>query len=491
MRRPRNSLTAALLASLLAAGCMPFTHSAYQRPSLPTEPGWEQPAPPTAAQSGQPDPSAESAPAQPSPAASARSEQQPAPQNPARIEPWWDEFQDADLSALVSRVLSVNADLAAAGIRLQQARLSARLATSQLFPTFTASLSSGATRPVDHAADWTDSSGASLGASWEVDLFGRLSAARSAARWEASATERDLAATRLSLIGTTVEAWWQLAYANERIAIGEQSLAYARKALDLVQLQYRAGAVSRLELRDAEQTVASQEASQAQLVQGRVEARNALAALLEQQVYPGPERQSLPRGELPEVQAGLPSSLLSRRPDLAAAELRLRESLATADAVRASFYPALTLTGALGTASDALARFFSNPSASLGAVLSLPFLNVDRVRLSTGIARADYEIAVKDFTQTFYDALRDTANALSSRIQLAQQGTALERSYAAAHDAEQLYERQYRAGAIPMRSWLDAQERRRGAENSLIENRLNRLNAQVALHQALGDEGER
>ncbi|MBS0399149.1 MAG: TolC family protein, partial [Proteobacteria bacterium] len=180
-----------------------------------------------------------------------------------------------------------------------------------------------------------------------------------------------------------------------------------------------------------------------------------------------------------------------RRPDLAAAELRLRKSLATADATRASFYPALTLTGALGTTSNALAGFFGNPTASLGAMLALPFLNVDRVRLSTGIARADYEIAVKAFKQGFYDALRDTADALSSRTQLGAQGAALERSYAAARDAEQLYERQYRAGAIPMRAWLDAQERRRSAENSLIGNRINQLNAQVALHQALGDEGLR
>lgn len=462
MRRPMKVFITGLLVSLAAAGCMPFTHSAYERPDLPTEPQWEQ---------------------TPSPASISK--------RSTRSGPWWDEFQDADLSALVNRVLSTNANLAAAGIRLRQARMSARLATSQLFPTFGGELSSTASRPLDQRADWTKSSGASLSASWELDLFGRLSAARSAAQWEAAATERDLAATRLALIGTTVSGWWQLAFANERIAIGEQSLAYARKALDLVQLQYRSGAVSRLELRDAEQNVAAQEASQVQLVQGRIEARNALAALLDQQVYSGPERQSLPRGELPEIEAGLPSTLLSRRPDLAAAELRLRKSLATADATRASFYPALTLTGALGTTSNALAGFFGNPTASLGAMLALPFLNVDRVRLSTGIARADYEIAVKAFKQGFYDALRDTADALSSRTQLGAQGAALERSYAAARDAEQLYERQYRAGAIPMRAWLDAQERRRSAENSLIGNRINQLNAQVALHQALGDEGLR
>lgn len=478
MRHPSiNALLSLSAGALLTlSGCLPFTHSRYQTPALPTDDAWNEAstggATPDMAAPGDTTNTAANLPAL----------------NAGHPAAWLDEFHDADLSALVQQVLARNADLAAAGIRLRQARMSARLATSQLFPTVAGSVSSSASRPVDHAADWADGSGASLSASWEVDLFGRLSATRSAARWEEAATERDLAATRLALVGTAVDAWYQLAYANERIAIGEQSLAYARQALQLVQLQYQSGAVSRLELRDAEQNVAAQEASQAQLVQGRVEAHNALAALLEQQAYRGPERPSLPRDALPEVTPDLPASLLSRRPDLAATELRLRKSLAIADATRASFYPALTLTGALGTSSAALANFVSNPAASLGAMLSLPFLNVDRVRLSTGIARADYEIAVREFTQGFYDALRDTSNALSARTQLARQGDALERSYAAARDAEQLYERRYRAGAIPMRSWLDAQERRRSAENSLIANRLSRLNAQVALHQALGDD---
>lgn len=449
--------TALILACLMAStACTSLTRSDYAVPDLPVAPTWQSPVDSGIAYDG----------------------------------PWWQAFGDQDLNSLVDQVLSVNGNLAAAGIRLRQARLSARLAATQLRPSPSGSLSTGASRPLEGGGTWNENASTSLGASWEVDLFGKLDATRDAARWEAQASEYDLAATRLSLIGTTVNGWWQLGYANERIALAESSLAYSRQALALVEVQYRAGAVSRLDLRDAQQSVAAQEASLTQLVQARTEARNVLAALLQQQIFAGPEPETLPVIALPAIDAGLPADLLARRPDLAAAELRLRQSLATADATRASFYPSLSLTGALGTASTSLLSFLSNPVASLASSLSLPFLDVEKVRLNTGIARADYEIAVEQFRQNFYDALRDTASTLSARGQYQAQAEALLRNYEAARDSEQLYERRYRAGAIAVRLWLDAQERRRTAESSLIANRYDQLGSQVSVYLALGGSGE-
>lgn len=401
---------------------------------------------------------------------------------------WWNAFEDARLTALVDEVLATNADLAAAGLRLKRARLSSDLARQALLPSFAAGLSSDASKALEGNSAWNRSSAASLSTSWEIDLFGRLDAQADAARWEAQATAQDLAETRLALVSTTVQAWWQLGYANEQIAIGDQSIGYVKRALALVQRQYDAGAVSRVELRDAQQTVAAQEAAQTQLVQARVEASKAIAALLDRQGYDGPKLTVLPTRAMPAIDAGVPASLLARRPDLAAAELRLRSTLATSDATVASYYPSFSLTGALGTASSALLGFFSNPAASVGAALSLSELNPAKVRLATGVARADYAIAVQDFRQTFYDALRDTQITLSARDQYIRQAQFLEANYVAAQDAERLYERQYRNGLIALRLWLDAQERLRSARSSLIQNRYNQLTAQVQVYQALGGE---
>ncbi|WP_404477731.1 efflux transporter outer membrane subunit [Novosphingobium sp. BL-52-GroH] len=459
MRQPNKPLRLRMLAVLalvpLAAACGGLVRKPYAAPAVPVAAGWD------ASPLGDPHKTGG---------------------------PWWNEFGDTSLSSLVEQVLATNADLAAAGLRLKRARLSSDLARQALLPSFSAGLSSDASKALEGNSAWNKSSAASLGTSWEIDLFGKLDAQADAARWEAQATAQDLAETRLSLVSTTVQAWWQLGYANEQIALGEQSIAYVKRALSLVQRQYDAGAVSRLELRDAQQTVAAQEASQTQLVQARVEAIKAIAALLDRQGYEGAELVTLPQRDLPAIDAGVPATLLARRPDLAAAELRLRSTLATSDATVASYYPSFSLTGALGTASASLLKFFSNPAASIGAALSLPELNPAKVRLATGIARADYEIAVEDFRQTFYDALRDTQITLSARDQYIRQAQFLQANYAAAQDAEALYERQYRNGFIPLRSWLDAQERLRTARSSLVQNRYNQLAAQVQVYQALGGD---
>ncbi|MCJ2181918.1 efflux transporter outer membrane subunit [Novosphingobium sp. 1949] len=458
---PSRAAPAVLLPALVSAlallsGCA-VTRSTYQAPSLPTAAAFSVTQPGTAA-----------------------------PQGAA----WWNQFADPQLDALMTQVLAANADLAAAGLRLRQARDTAALARWGVFPTTSASASSDASKALSGSAKWTKSSATTIGASWEVDLWGKLDAQADASRWEAEATAQDLAETRLSLIATTASAWWQLGLANEQISIGEQSLDYLNTLLKLVQRQYDAGAVSRLELRDAQKSVASQEAALTQLRQTRVEVLKAIAALLGQQDYTGPEITTLEARTLPAIDPGLPSTLLARRPDLAAAELRLRETLATSDATAASYLPSFSLTAALGTASSTLLGFLSNPAASLGGALSLSELNPDKIRLGTRVARADFDIAREDLRQTFYDALRDTEIALSARNQYVAQGAALDRNYDAALDSVQLYERQYRAGYIPLRDLLSAQEDLRTARSSVMQNRYDQLNAQIAVYQALGGDAK-
>ncbi|EIZ78521.1 efflux transporter outer membrane factor lipoprotein 1 [Novosphingobium sp. Rr 2-17] len=441
--------------ALLASGCASLTHTRYTAPELPVATSFDAtPLGVRAAQGGQ----------------------------------WWNTFDDPRLTALVDQVLARNANLAAAGLTLKQARMSAALARQGLFPSGSASASSSASKALDGGTPWSKSSSGSLNASWELDLFGKLSAQADASSWTAKATEQDLASTRLSLIATTAEAWWQLGYANEQITIGADSIAYVRRLLDLVNKQYAAGAISRIDVRDAEQTVASQEAAQTQLIQARVQAIKTLAALLNQQDYTGEDIKTLPTQDLPTIAPGLPASLLSRRPDLAAAELRLRSTLATSDATAASYYPSLSLTGSLGSSSTGLLGFLSNPFASLGAAISVAELNPEKIRLGIGVARADYDIAVQNFRQTFYDALRDTQTALSERDQYILQATSLEQNYTAARAAEVLYDRRYRAGYITLRDLLDAQNRTRTALSSLVQNRYNRLVSQVQVYEALGGD---
>jgi len=406
--------------------------------------------------------------------------------------PWWTRLNDPVLDQLVAEVLARNNNLAAATIRVRRAQLQAGLADRALQPALAGSASTGARRSLESDATSARSSGVTLSASYEIDLWNKLGSQREVARWEALASEQDRQSTRLALIATTARLYWQLAFVNQRLAASTQSIGYAQTTYQLVQTQYRAGAASGLEVAEAQQALAGQQASQSALQQQAVEARTAMALLLDN--APGSQAASnpvaLPSGDLPALQAGLPASLLARRPDLRAAELRLRQSFTRIDATRASYYPALSLTGSLGTSSTQLTNLLQNPVAALGLGVSLPFLQRANMQLNIQVSETQYEEAVLNFRQTLYTALGDVDNALSSRQQLALQAARLQESLQAARTAERLYEVRYRAGAAALKAWLDAQEKRRSADIALADNRLARLNSQLALYQALGGDAE-
>ena len=401
---------------------------------------------------------------------------------------WWTLFGDAQLNQLVDAVLAKNADLAVAGMTLKQARLQAELAENQQKPRVSSTVSTGHIFDLNDGSDTSSGLSAKAGLSYEVDLFGKLARQTEAKRWEALATEQDLQATAQSLIGTTAKLYWQLAYYNESRTTAEQSLATSQKLYDLVKVQYQAGAVSGLDLTQAEQSVQSQKASLSQIQQSFVETRTSIAVLLHMPVQQLSidEPQRLPRLALPSIAAGLPADILSRRPDLKAAELRLRESLATKDATTAGYYPSISLTGNLGSSSTSLTQLLKNPALTLGASLSLPFLQYNDMKRDLAISQLDYEKAIVQYRQTLYQAFADVENGLSARTELSQQVQLQQRNLELAEKVERLTQVRYRYGAVALKTLLDQQETTRTARLTLVNTKQSQYNAYVTLMQALG-----
>lgn len=446
--------TGVLACAVALAGCGAITRTTYEAPQVALPAQFKH--------------------AQPSAAA-------PAP------EAWWRAFGDPRLDAWIDMALARNPDLATAGIRVRRAALQAQLAGRALLPQPGGTLSTGASRPLSGSPRSTlETSSATLSVGWELDLFDRLGAQRDAAVFEAQASEQDRQAVALSLAATTASLYWQLALANERLEFARQSLEYTRRTGELVEAQYRSGAVSSLERREARQALAEQQALLSQYTQARAELRQALNELLLGAEAPGGEPQALPTGALPAIAAGLPAELLGRRPDLRAAELRLRASLASSDAATARYYPTLSLTGSLGGSSNSLLDLLANPVAALGASMTLPFLNVGEMRLNTAIARNQHEEAVVNFRKSLYAALAETEKALSARTELASQEQAQQRVTQESAEITRLYEARYRAGQVPLRTWLDAQERSRNAQLALSALHLAQLQNQVTINKVLG-----
>ena len=451
----RRQICAVLLAALLT-GCAAQVHTPYAAPEVNLPATWAHPA---------------------DVAADAQNR-------------WWTAFDDPTLNRLVDEALARNNDLAVAALAVRKAQLQAELAGSERLPSLSVQGSADLSRNLGSQSRETRNFAASTSVGYELDLWGKLSSAHDAALWEATATEEDRASAALALTATTASFYWQIGYLNQRIALSDASIEYARRTLELVRVQKAAGAATALEILEAERSLASQEASRTTLVQQRVEARNGLAILFNgpPQSLKTSEPRDLAAAKLPAAGAGLPAQLLSRRPDLRAAESRLRSALASTDATRASFYPTINLSGSLGGSSEELARMLSNPIAALGADLALPFVQWRDMRRNIKISETEYEQAVIGFRQTLYSALADVENSLSARKQYLAQAEKLEQTLRAARQTEELYRIRWQAGGSTLQVWLDAQEKRRQAEINLAENRFNQLQNHITLSKALGGD---
>jgi NodT family efflux transporter outer membrane factor (OMF) lipoprotein len=403
----------------------------------------------------------------------------------ASIDRWWTALNDPNLDALIDQALQVNTDLALAALNVRAAQLQVHLAA--INPTVAAGYTYEASKPLNGSTPTTQFHSVTASASYELDLWGQLNAVKDAARWEVRATEEDREAAALTLVGTAVTLYYEIAAANERITEGERSLRSAEKSLELVKVLKAAGGATGLDVVDAQQSIETQRAGQTQLIEQRVELRNALTVLLNGTTWPETrERSAVPDDPPPGVASDLPASLLQRRPDLKAAELRLRETQAQSDATRLSFYPNLSLTGSLGTASTGLSEVISNPLGSLAVALSAPFVQWKQAHFASALSKTQYDEAVVRFQKTLLQALYDVDNALSARSQLNSEGADLERALEFAQAAARLHEVRYRAGGEPLQLWLAAQDARRQADLALASVRLARFLNYATLCQALG-----
>lgn len=446
--------TVALMVSLLS-GCSAFTRSEFQAPEVEVPASWQ----------------------------TVTSEQA------VRIDPWWQVFHDKTLSHYIDEVLAHNSDLALATLTLQRARLELGLNRQDFYPQLSSSTSASTRKPLD-GGDRTSSYQTGLSASYDVDLWGRISADVDAAKWRAMATQEDRESTAQSLVATTASLYWQIGYLKQRVALGEQNVRDAEQTLALLQRQYELGAIAQLDVLEGQRSLAGLQAQQRRFQQQLAEASNAFAILFDrppsnmiEEIPPLPTTLNLPP-----IRAGVPADLLGRRPDIKAALYQLKAALANQDAADLAYFPTLSLTGSVGSASQALHDLLSNPIGTLGAGLTLPFLQWNRIQINQDIAALDYQSAVIRYRQTLYSAFQDVDNALSARDSYDDQAQTLQTQYEAARQSETLYATRYRYGAISIMEWLNAQENLRNAQAALLENHYSQLVAQVAVYQALGGQ---
>jgi multidrug efflux system outer membrane protein len=399
----------------------------------------------------------------------------------------WQAFGSAELDALSTQALARNLDLAAAAARVAQADAAVRIAGAALQPQLTAQLdASRQDRLGGEAVVAGRSLGASLGAQYEIDFWGRHRAARDSV-WrglQASVFDRDT--VRLALLAGVATNWLQAVSAAERSEIAALNHARATRVLALVEARARAGAATPLELAQQRGLVATQARSLAALRQQAVDARTALALLLGETGARALRTTSLEGLAPPALGAGLPSELLARRPDVAAAEARLAAAEADVAAARAAMLPRVTLGGSLGYAGDRMRTLFDNPLYSLAAGLAAPVFDAGRLAAEAGQATARRTELLANYHQAIVAAFGDVEVALNAVDGSRAQAEAQAEELLQAGRAATLAESRYRAGAETLLTLLDAQRTLYAAQDEAVQARLARLQAGVALHRALG-----
>lgn len=402
------------------------------------------------------------------------------------LSPWWLAFNDPQLNDWINLALTRNNDLTLASLKVRQAQLQAGLVDEQQGVNLSSSLSANQSKSLKEGSH-NHSYQAKVSASYEVDLWQKLAHAQDAATWTAMATEQERESTAQALVATTAQLYWQIGYLNQRIALLQQDIQTAQRNLDIVQSQYQHGATNRLAILESQRTLSSLENSLSSQQQSRDETINAFTLLFDQGA-PSLANADwlLPNYTLPEVQAGVPSELLSRRPDVKHAFYQLSAYFAQQQETQTNYLPSLSLTGALGSSSTSLRKLLSDPVASLGVDLNLPFLNWQEKKLERELAQVAYESAVVTYRQTLYSAFQDVDNALSLRRSLNEQHNQLMQQHQQRQEETQIYQSQYRYGAADLISLLSAQDKERAAQATVLENRYQQLANLATLYQSLG-----
>jgi NodT family efflux transporter outer membrane factor (OMF) lipoprotein len=401
---------------------------------------------------------------------------------------WWHIYHDERLNQFIDTVLKNNDDLSLATLKVKKAQLNVGLSKTDLLPTSTFTVNPSISKDLKHGYS-SKSQAMNYQLSYEVDLWGKLSDTVSANEWETKATIQDRENTKLTLIGTAISLYYKMMYLNEAIQNTKDSIHYYEQLLNITQAQYKVGVASELDLAQSKEALANEKAVLPQLNESKSETQTSINLLLNQ----APEtatnfniQDNLPNLEFNNIQANLPTEVLGNRPDVIAAQMRVKEAFIQAKVTEKGYYPTLNITGTLGTSSDDLSRLISNPLGTLGASLALPFLNFNQNRLNVKLSQNEYEQLVITYRKTLYTALQDMENTLSNYYNQKERVDNLKEAYLNSEKVSKLYELKYKVGETDMKTLLDTEQEQRQIQLTLIQEKYNLINYQSQVYQAMG-----
>jgi len=407
-------------------------------------------------------------------------------------EKWWTVFQDPQLQELIREALAQNYDVRIAAARVLQAQALLGITRADQFPTITGGASSSNERlPATRItpAFETSPSQVNLSLFWELDFWGKFRRATEAARATLLAAEWGRKAVMSSLVSNVASAYFQLLELDLEMEISRRTLGSRRESLRLVEVRARGGTTSLLDVRQSEQLVYTAAAAIPDLERRTEQQENLISVLLGKN--PAPVTRGKPLVEnslLPVVPAGLPSSLLERRPDIQSSEQQLVAANARIGVAKAAYFPQITLTAVGGYQSPALTNLFTGPAGlwSFGGQLLQPIFTGGRIRSNVRLTEAQQQETVLVYQQSIQQAFREVSDSLVASRKNQEFRAQEELLTNSAQDATRLANMRYQGGVTSYLEVLDSDTRYFDAQLSLAQAQLNERLAMVQLYNALG-----
>ena len=407
---------------------------------------------------------------------------------------WWTMFGDTQLDALIGRIDISNQNLRIAEARLRQARALADQARAGLFPAV--NVNGSATRAKSpslpnapsFASGAVNNFSASLSASWEVDLWGRVRRSVEAGEAEAQASAADLEAARLSAQATLAQNYLSLRVADAGRRTLEETVEAYQRTVQLTRNRYAAGVAARVEVVQAEVQLRSAQAQLIDVGVQRAQLEHAIALQLGLAPASFAVASQTLAARMPPIPTGLPSELLERRPDVAAAERRTAAANARIGVAQAAFFPTVTLSAATGSRTTDLADLFAAPTHfwSLGAALTGPLFDAGLRRAQKEQALGVYDEEVATYRQTVLAGFQEVEDNLAALRILEEEAAVQDEVVQSARQALDLTTNQYQAGVVSYLNVIVAQATLLANQRTQFDILGRRLTASVALIRALG-----
>ena len=412
-------------------------------------------------------------------------------------EKWWDVFKDDQLKQLISTALQQNYDLRLAATRVLQARAVLGITRADQFPTITGQAEAVNERSAQQKflpAFNTNVNQVGLSLDWQLDFWGRYRRATESARASLLASEWARQEIVTELVANVSTAYFQLRALDLQLEISRRTLASRKDSLRLTQLLAQGGSTSMLDVRQAEQLVFTAGSEIPSLEQQIEQQENLISIFLGNNPAPIPRGRSLTEQQRPlTVPAGLPSSLLERRPDIRQTEEQLIAANAQIGVARAAYFPQIALTASSGYQSSALTSLFTGPAGfwNFGGNLAQPIFTAGRLRSNVRLAEAQQQQALLFYQQTIQGAFRDVSDALIAYRKTQEFREQQESLVNSAEDATKLSHMRYNGGVASYLEVLTNDTNYFSAELGLVQAQLNELLAFVSLYKSLGGGWER